>query len=244
MHFDDLSKALASTISRREAIRLLLSSLAAACLAAVGLNKAAADNSDCAHFCDAIYPPGPERGQCKSQAAHGYGICYQCGPAAPAGHGQVCGSGANRFCCRADQVCAGGACVCPQGTEECGGQCVPLCGPGQRRNPQTCQCEALPNACREGGACFDAAYCGANSECVCFTTVEGTPFCHLGQSCSGSQTCTSSAECPAGYACSTVTCCGSQGICIQPCGGMGLAPLQHALGRETLTGVSGTTTGR
>src|SRR5262249_46792872 len=49
-----------------------------------GLGRAsAAGNSACAHFCDAIFPPGPERGKCKSDGAHGVGICFE-GPCVPA----------------------------------------------------------------------------------------------------------------------------------------------------------------
>jgi hypothetical protein len=32
-------------------------------------------NSAAAHCCRALFPPGPERGQCVSQAAHGLGPC-------------------------------------------------------------------------------------------------------------------------------------------------------------------------
>src|ERR1700687_2561248 len=35
-------------------------------------------NADCAHFCNTL-PPGPQRGQCKSDAAHGQGLCPECG---------------------------------------------------------------------------------------------------------------------------------------------------------------------
>ncbi len=34
--------------------------------------------SDCAHCCVATFPPGPERGLCMSEAAHGTGPCI-CG---------------------------------------------------------------------------------------------------------------------------------------------------------------------
>jgi hypothetical protein len=46
---------------------------------------ASAGNSDCAHYCTDVYPPGPDRGSCVSQAAHGTGACYTCGPAGAGG---------------------------------------------------------------------------------------------------------------------------------------------------------------
>src|SRR5262249_32153857 len=39
-------------------------------------------------------------------------------------------TGGTAVCCPADQVCVGGGCQCPSGTELCGGQCYPLCGKG------------------------------------------------------------------------------------------------------------------
>jgi hypothetical protein len=75
--------------------------------------------------------------------------------------------------------------------------------------PQPCQtcpggtCGALPS-CQDPG-------------CVCFQTVEGTGFCHLPQLCAGLSSCAASTDCPAGWACVSVTCCGSNPICIQPC---------------------------
>ena len=44
-------------------------------------------NGDCTRFCQSVFPPGPALGLCISEAARGNGLCYQCGPAAPAGHG-------------------------------------------------------------------------------------------------------------------------------------------------------------
>src|SRR2546422_7081867 len=34
-------------------------------------------NADCAHFCNQL-PPGPERGECTSNAAQGTGLCVEC----------------------------------------------------------------------------------------------------------------------------------------------------------------------
>jgi hypothetical protein len=111
--FDELAKGLASgTISRRKALRLMGSALLGGVLASIpGVALAQQDgNSACAHFCNEVFPPGPERGQCKSQGAKGEGPCYECTPGL--------GGGPNFPGCPADQVpdevtCE---CICPSGT--------------------------------------------------------------------------------------------------------------------------------
>lgn len=42
--------------------------------------------------------------------------------------------------CTGARVCANGSCVCPSGTEECGGECRNLCPGSRARNPFTCDC--------------------------------------------------------------------------------------------------------
>lgn len=42
--------------------------------------------------------------------------------------------------CTGARVCANGSCVCPAGTEECGGECRNLCSASRARNPFTCDC--------------------------------------------------------------------------------------------------------
>src|SRR4051794_16071541 len=92
--FDALAKALADSVSRREALSRLGGGLAGLLLAAVGLGKAWGDsrpgpeNSLCAQFCTAVFPPGPQRGQCINQAAQGGGLCVQCG----ANPNHICGT--------------------------------------------------------------------------------------------------------------------------------------------------------
>src|SRR5579859_2247878 len=90
--FDTLTKALASTTSRRSAFRRIAGMLTGGAvggtaIAALSPGIALADggNSDCAHFCNAVFAPGSARGQCKDDAAHGTGLCYTCGPKASGG---------------------------------------------------------------------------------------------------------------------------------------------------------------
>lgn len=49
--------------------------------------------------------------------------------------------------CSGAKVCKGGNCVCPSGTDECGGECLNQCGGSvSARNPLTCECCLLPLA--------------------------------------------------------------------------------------------------
>jgi hypothetical protein len=97
--FDDLSKAMASRISRGEALRGMVGGAMAAALAVVfpGRTFASGGNSACAHFCNYVYGEDtPEAEYCTAQAAHGHGPCFQYGPSSPSCRGQVCP--ANSFC--------------------------------------------------------------------------------------------------------------------------------------------------
>lgn len=83
-------------------------------------------------------------------------------------------------------------------------------------------CGDQPCVSCPGGTCSSLPSC-QDPGCVCFQTMEGIGFCHLPQSCAGLSSCASSASCPAGWACVSVTCCGNDPICIQPCFGVGAA---------------------
>lgn len=149
---------------------------------------------------------------------------------------------------RGGLICGGRCLVCGEQEypDETLCSCVPKCPPTQRFCDETCvdvlhdpdncsecgnvcesgvctngECEPVSsNTCTGGGGCGDAASCGDDNSCVCFQTTEGTGFCHAGQACGDSQRCGTSQDCsdPAFPVCSQVTCCGSEGICIQPCG--------------------------
>ncbi|WP_166880493.1 hypothetical protein [Massilia mucilaginosa] len=80
-----------------------------------------------------------------------------------------------------------------------------------------CDCCAA-QACKTcpGGSCEALPSC-EDPGCVCFQTIEGSGFCHAPQACAGLSGCASSASCPPGWACVSVTCCGGNPVCIQPC---------------------------
>ncbi len=197
--FDDLARAVAGGKSRRQALKQFGGVVGAAVVAAIP-GQALADpggNSDCAHFCNDVEPPGPGRGECKSDAAHGQGLCATCGPAAPTGHPDVCGAGTSAVaCCPAatpnccnNQTCVSlasdvhncGACgkVCqapPNGTATCvGGVCGFACNAGFTLCNGACvneqtdvhNCGACGKVCPQGASCTGGA-------CVC---PQGTVAC-------------------------------------------------------------------
>lgn len=174
--FDELAKDLARGVSRREALRRLGGGMAGAMLASLGVGRAwGQGNSDCAHFCDSVYPPGRQRGECKSDAAHGQGICQQCGPAAPPGHGPLCGTFGNPVCCDSGQLCVNGLCnnVCTPGAFGCNGGSDCFCNGMTIEGFPFCHrlqsCEGLQTCtptlqCPVGYAC---AYTTCRPEAVC-----------------------------------------------------------------------------
>jgi hypothetical protein len=145
--FDRLAKELAGGLSRRAALRRLGEGLAATLLASLGLHRAwGQGNSNGAQFCTSVYPPGPARGQCISDAAHGRGLCYECGPASTTGQ-QVCGVSTGRpFCCPSGQECSDGIC-CPPGLSNSDGTCCPI---GWSNSNGICCPQGLVNT---GGIC-------------------------------------------------------------------------------------------
>ena len=151
--FDAFTKWLATSESRRKALRQIGGSLGGGALAAAlfpGL--ALADNSACAHFCASVFGADtPAADQCTSDAAHGTGLCYTCGSASPGGTKPICcptnpdGTCSNyssATCCSEGQVCQNGSCVTPTTTTTMGppttpGNPLPAADPG---NPVLCGC--------------------------------------------------------------------------------------------------------
>jgi hypothetical protein len=132
--FDTIARQFAARLSRRRAIRNVLGGLSGS--AAIGsMHSGAArkrdkgrdrsrrirqesggpGNSACAHFCNAVFPPGRQRGQCKSEGARH----------TPGNLCDACATDVNRFCngvcCASGEECDGGACqgACPGTWEEC-----------------------------------------------------------------------------------------------------------------------------
>ena len=124
-------------------------------------------NATCAHFCNAAVPPGPERGRCKSEAAHGGGLCYACGPQGDSSR-VLCGA----ICCQPGENCVDGLCqVACSATNPCppcqtcsGGRCLA----DATQNRTSCGGSSI---CCNGtcctGCCARDGSCGA---CLAFVT--------------------------------------------------------------------------
>ena len=136
-------------------------------------------NSACAHFCQALFAPGADRGQCVSEAAQGRGLCATCGDDVRA----VCCAKTNGYCrSYATAGCCGGGCT-PQcagkacgDSDDCGGQCDGTCPSGQVCLSAACfaTCPGAVTCLIGAGGCKPPASCmqttGGVSVCLDLTT--------------------------------------------------------------------------
>jgi hypothetical protein len=272
--FDLLAKALASEVSRREALRRLGGTAAGALLTSLGLGckddvvgpmrltgsttgprLAQGGNSDCAQFCNELFPPGRERGECKSAAAHGEGLCPACGGDVT----RVCVTDdVDMICCNPGELCcpAANTCCDTAAGETCCPTANQCCGPGEACCGTTCctadrVCDAVAGACvcppgteDCGGSCCPAGSCCAGVCCgaaeICFeeicrtpcppnTEVCGATLCCLpGFRCQGGM-CVSACTLPAVPCPVTGTCCTLPRICT-PTGQCVCPPLTASCG--------------
>jgi hypothetical protein len=199
--FDALTKALATPTSRRQALQRIGGTLTGAVLAAFPFEQALAKgggNSACAHFCDAVFGADtPAASQCISDAAHGKGLCHQCGSAAPSSlcctrnSSGYCSSYRGTHCpCPSSQVCQNGTCaVCANPSPDvctapaCGN---PFCGRCLQSVEGGVYCSSPVSMC---------ATCASDSDCF---TQFGSQF----------PICVSSAPCVcgSGTVCAAATC--------------------------------------
>jgi hypothetical protein len=135
--FDTLARSLGNATSRRQMLQVLTGSA----LGGLGVlvsrqsrtlagtqTAGTGGNAACAAFCAQVLA-GSAAGHCTADAAHHQGLCYQCGPAAPAGHPPICGT----QCCQAGETCQSGVCVATctvEGAMRCQGTGFVTCDHG------------------------------------------------------------------------------------------------------------------
>lgn len=218
--FDDLTRAFGAGRTRRG----VLKGIGAAALSAVGITRlggkasAGGGNSACAHWCHANFS-GSAAGKCTSDAAHGTGACYQCGPASSGGM-QLCGGACIAPCTALDPCHVAG--VCNPATQSCtnpnAADSTP-CDDGNLCNGlSTCQsgvCTAgTPVVCDPPAPCFDAGVCDpATGICAYAPSVKGTP-CSDGQACTVGDICDGAGNCVSGtVSCPDCQTCDAAGNC-------------------------------
>ena len=127
--FDEFTKALATSTTRRSALHRIGGIFAGVSLAGLFPGLAFANNSACAHFCASVFGADtPAASQCTSDAAHGKGLCYSCGSSTPASSicctrnsSGFCASYSGAACCTSGQTCQNGTC------QSCVSQCDDFC---------------------------------------------------------------------------------------------------------------------
>jgi len=152
-------------------------------------------NADCAHFCKSL-PPGRERGQCESDAAHGGGLCLECG----GNIGLLCGLGVpgmSPFCCSAGDACSGVTC--------CGVACADLRSDALNCGACGSACPSL--FCGSGACCAPGTTAVCNGKCTNTTNdVNNCGQCNV--------------KCPTGETCTAGVCCAANvGSACGSCGG-------------------------
>jgi hypothetical protein len=181
-HFDEMAKALAGGLTRRQALRKVGGGLAGALLASVGLGKASgATPMNCADYCKNFVGIQPGNGNAYGQCVSNCANCI-------AGGGIACGADG---CCTGDEVC----------TSEmiCALPCVPDGG----------SCSETSDCCDELRCCRGANGYGGGGVCV---DVSSDPSncgdcgleCPRGAICSGGRCvfpCGTTADCLAGQLC-------------------------------------------
>jgi hypothetical protein len=173
--FDDVARALAGGVSRREALRRLgglVGAAVGAVFATAGAGKArGAGPNNCQDYCAQFYPP--PRGRDTQNA---YGQCVSTCNACVGDGGSPCGPTA--ACCDPDtETCENGVCeklcTCPAGCcdpDNGDDSCSLRCSAGYHSACVDGCCECVrtcpAGSCRFDADCPSGFVCGANGCCV------------------------------------------------------------------------------
>lgn len=169
--FDALTRRFGGGASRRRVLAGLMGAVAAGVSSRFGAN-AETGPANCARFCEAVFPVGPERDRCVGEGAAASGLCAAC-----AGNAKgVCRAADGALGCPdlrrpgpfAACVCAGNA-DCPSdpchaglcGPESHACFSVPIVNPDKGRSCEIC---AVAGDCG-GGPCCDGRCCPKGAEC-------------------------------------------------------------------------------
>src|SRR4029077_7395774 len=166
--FDELTKELAKSTSRRHALRTILTVSLSSLFGLGALRSVFGRNDFCANWCAQVFGDTRAAGQCTSDAAHGRGVCFTCGNVAPSSICCVrntsgfCNSGSVVVGCSCDssqcQTCdtSSGTCVgCPSGQTCISGTCCD--------NANVCGSSCLTAPCSNSCATCDSG----TGTCVC-----------------------------------------------------------------------------
>ena len=177
-NFDELTKALATSTSRREALKPIAVFTLGSILGLSWISNAFARS--CA----------PNGRHCNSKTPCCSGFCN------PATKTCACGSTCNSACpCPTGQNCQSGTCVCPSGF--CNDNC-PCPTNESCINGTCCSCPS-GQSCLSNGTCAYLCSSGCPAGCVaCATDKSGQQYCFDGGI---AQTCATDADCPSGYWC-------------------------------------------
>ena len=223
-NFDELTKALAATQSRRHALKVIATASLGGLFGLAGIRSVFGSNKNCAKWCAQVFGPNTSAaGQCTSQAAHGTGLCSTCGNVAPS---SICCVRNTSGYCNGTSVAA----CCASGQHCCSGTCSECCANSDCTNGNTCGSNntcvcgsgagcAGSNTCLNGSCCPNANVCGSSCGCpsgqICLND-QCAPCITAGNSCIASIECCSN-NCCLGVCCASGKVCLSNGTCASNC---------------------------
>src|SRR5216684_1915216 len=164
-NFDELAKVLASSTSRRHALRTIVTASVGSFFGLGGIRSVFGSNRNCAQWCAQVFGPNtPAANQCTSDGAHHKGLCITCpNSVSPSSvccvrNSGYCSSYSGAHCCASGQTCQNGQCVTP--CTAAGGNCTvnTCCSPGLCCNGICC---SSGQTCLSSGCCDSANVCGS-----------------------------------------------------------------------------------